>query len=208
MPSLYSHHVYPYLMDLILRSQGILRRDALKSAHGCVLEVGFGTGLNLPYYPSKIDSLTTLDVAKMIPFRVEKRLDEVSFEVKQIITQEGEAFPFEDDQFDCVVTTWTLCSVGEPGNFLSEIKRVLRPDGDYLFLEHGIAANDDTAVWQRRLSWASKLLAKGCRMDGQIAEMIEESGFRIIALNRFVGDSPISLASHMYQGTAKIGDNS
>ena len=181
------------------------RREALKTALGCVLEVGFGTGLNLPYYPSTIDSLTTLDVAKMIPFRVEKRLDEVSFAVKQIIAQEGKAFPFEDDQFDCVVTTWTLCSVNEPGYFLSEINRVLRPDGDYIFLEHGRASNNNTAAWQRRLSWASQLLAKGCRMDCQIAKMVEQSGFRIMALNRFVGDSPIGLASHMYQGTARIG---
>lgn len=195
-------------MDLILRSQGTLRRDALKTAQGCVLEVGFGTGLNLPYYPSNINGLTTLDVAKMIPNRVEKRLEEVPFEVKQIITHEGEAFPFENDQFDCVVTTWTLCSVSEPGNFLSEIHRVLRPDGDYIFLEHGKAANSNTADWQRRLSWASQLLAKGCRMDCQIAEMIEQSGFKIIALNRFTGDSAIGLASHMYQGTARIGNNS
>jgi ubiquinone/menaquinone biosynthesis C-methylase UbiE len=191
-------------MDAILGREGALRREALKSARGRVLEVGFGTGLNLPYYPPTIDRLSTLDVAKMLPNLVEKRISEVPFGVRQTITPEENAdFPFADNQFDCVVTTWTLCSIRDARKFLEEIRRVLRPDGDYIFLEHGRSVNNQTATWQRRLNWASRRLAKGCHLDRPITGMIEQAGFKIVELKRFVNGRGVGLASHMYQGIAK-----
>jgi len=205
MGSWYSHLIYPRLMDLVLKQEGPLRREALKAAQGRVLEVGFGTGLNLPYYPSTIEKLFTLDVAKMLPGRVEKRISEVNFSVEEVIIEPNRPFPFTDDQFDCVVTTWTLCSVPAAEKLLREIQRVLRPAGAYLFLEHGRAFDDRTAQRQRRLNWASRLLANGCRLDTRIPAVISESGFNIIRLNRFLDDRAIRVAGYMYQGMAKKG---
>ena len=192
-------------MDLVLQREGPLRREALKAAQGRVLEVGFGTGLNLPYYPSTIDKLFTLDVAKMLGRRVEKRISDASFSVEQTIVEPNTPFPFGDDEFDCVVTTWTLCSVPAVGKLLLEIQRVLRPDGAYLFLEHGRAFDELTAARQRRLNWVSRLLANGCRLDTRIPSVINESGFNITRLNRFIDDRAFSVAAYMYQGVAKKG---
>jgi SAM-dependent methyltransferase len=199
----YSHHIYPRLMDQFLNKEGPLRREALKTAHGCVLEVGFGTGLNLRYYPATVDKLVTLDVAKMLPVRVERRISAASFRVQQVIIEPNAPFPFREDQFDCVVTTWTLCSVPATGRLLGEIQRVLRPDGAYLFLEHGRAFDERAAHRQRRLNWASRLLANGCRLNTRIPDVIKESGFNITELNEFINDHAISVAGYMYQGIAK-----
>ena len=190
-------------MNLVLERGGPLRREALKEARGSVLEVGFGTGLNLPYYPPNIDELFTIDVAKMLPNRVERRINAVSFRVQQTISEPDQPFPFADEQFDCVVTTWTLCSVTDVGRLLQEIRRVLRAGGSYLFLEHGRAFDESTARRQQRLSWISSRLANGCRLDTRVPSVIKDSGFNIIRLNRFVDDRAIRLAGYMYQGVAK-----
>jgi ubiquinone/menaquinone biosynthesis C-methylase UbiE len=203
MTSWYARRIYPHLMDAVLRNEGLHRIEALRSAYGSVLEVGFGTGLNLPYYPPSIARLTTLDVARMLPERVERRIMEVAFEVHQAITKTGALFPFADGQFDCVVTTWTLCSVEEAGTFLGEIQRVLKIDGDYLFLEHGEAIDPHTALWQHRFNWASRHFANGCRLDRPIRELIEQSGFGMTHFRQFAGSSTIGLASHLYLGIAK-----
>lgn len=205
MISWYSHHIYPRLMDLVLGREGPLRKEALKTAHGSVLEVGFGTGLNLPHYPLQVTQLLTLDIEELLPGRVKKRICAVPFSVQQTIVEPDKPFPFADGYFDCVVTTWTLCSVTDVRGLLREIRRVLRPDGDYLFLEHGLAFDDVTARRQRRLNWASRLLANGCRLDTRIPAVLNESGLSVTRLNRFLNHRAIRLAGYMYQGVAKKG---
>lgn len=192
-------------MDFALSHGERLRRQALKSAHGSVLEVGFGTGLNLPCYPPAIEKLVALDVARMLPARVERRIGEAGFSVQQEIVAPHEPFPFRDEEFDCVVTTWTLCSVRAVEYLLREIQRVMRAGGVYLFLEHGRAFDDQMVAWQRRLNWLSSLLANGCRMDVPIAALIREAGFNIVRLDRFIDDRTVRVAGYMYQGMATKG---
>lgn len=203
MGSWYTHHVYPRLMDTFLGKEEAMRRDALRTARGCVLEVGFGTGLNLTCYPPTIARLVTLDVAKMLPNLVEKRIGEVSFDVEQTITPENTRFPFDDNQFDCVVTTWTLCSVGPVADLLRELHRVLCADGEYLFLEHGRAINGDIANRQRQLNGVSQRLANGCLLDRPIPKLIEQSGFEIQEIKQFTNNRTLAVAGQMYQGIAR-----
>ena len=192
-------------MDFALSGGERLRRQALKSVHGSVLEVGFGTGLNLPCYPPAIEKLVALDVARMLPARVERRIAKTGFSVQQEIITPHEPFPFKDEEFDCVVTTWTLCSVRAAENLLREIQRVMRADGVYLFLEHGRAFDDQMAARQRRLNWLSSLLANGCCLDVPIPAVIREAGFNIVRLERFIDDRTVRVAGYMYQGMAKKG---
>lgn len=206
MGSWYSQHIYPRLMDFALSHGERLRRQALKSAHGSVLEVGFGTGLNLPCYPPGIEKLVALDIARMLPLRVERRVGAAGFSVQQEIVAPNEPFPFKDEEFDCVVTTWTLCSVRASGNLLREIQRVMRSGGVYLFLEHGRAFDDQSAAQQRRLNWLSSLLANGCHLDVPIPAVIREAGFNIVRLDRFIDDGTVRVAGYMYQGMARKGN--
>jgi SAM-dependent methyltransferase len=192
-------------MDFALSRGDGLRRQALKSVHGSVLEVGFGTGLNLPCYPPAIEKLVALDVARMLPARVETRIAKTAFSVQQEIIALHEPFPFRDEEFDCVVTTFTLCSVRAAENLLREIQRVMRAGGVYLFLEHGRAFDDHTAARQRRLNWLSSLLANGCRLDVPIPAVIREAGFNIVRLERFIDDRTVRVAGYMYQGMARKG---
>lgn len=189
-------------MDFFLKRQGSLRAIALSRVCGDVLEVGFGTGLNLPYYPSGVRRLCALDVANLLPQRVEERIRRVSFPVDRVTVAPDGHFPLKDKQFDCVVTTWTLCSVSGVRQLLSEIHRVLRSDGVYVFLEHGRAQSPRVARLQREFSQVSKALANGCRLDVPIAEVVERAGYTIVELERFNSGRTISLAAHMYQGVA------
>jgi ubiquinone/menaquinone biosynthesis C-methylase UbiE len=189
-------------MDFVLKGQGPLRCAALNKAYGDVLEVGFGTGLNLPYYPSAVRRLCALDVASLLPDRVEERIRQVRFPVDNVEVSSSERFPLEDRHFDCVVTTWTLCSVSDTSRLLSEIRRVLRSDGSYIFLEHGRAPSPHIARLQGKLSKVSKVLANGCKLDLPINEIIQQSGYRIVELKQFDKGRINSLTAHMFQGIA------
>lgn len=205
MSSWYSRLFYPRLMDFILRRHASLRAAALSQAYGDVLEVGFGTGLNLPHYPAAVSKLWALDVADSLPRLVEGRIRRSRFPVERVMVAPGSGFPLADSQFDCVVTTWTLCSVSDASQLLSEIRRVLRPGGAYLFLEHGRAQNPQVARRQTRWSKASQVLANGCRLDVPIDRVVERAGYTIVKLKRFEDGETLPLASHMYQGVATPG---
>ena len=135
---LYARHLFPRLMDWALRRMGDVRRETLATAHGDVLEVGFGTGLNLRHYPSAVRSLTALDPLDALRDRVEARIAAAAFPVERAHLDASGTLPFPSDHFDCVVTTWTLCSIPDAVAALEEMRRVVRPGGRYLFVEHGL----------------------------------------------------------------------
>ena len=194
MPGLYGKYVFPWLIDWTLRGAEFTeqRERLLAEAAGEVVEVGFGTGLNLPYYPPQVTRLTAIEPAKMLPRRVERRIAKCPFAVERL-TARAEALPLADASLDCAVTTWTLCSVGDVAASLAEIGRVLRPGGRLLFVEHGLSADPRVAAWQRRLTGLSRLLACGCHLDRPIDRLIESSGLNPLRIERFVlrGNSPI-----------------
>ncbi|MGH9825302.1 MAG: class I SAM-dependent methyltransferase, partial [Blastocatellia bacterium] len=151
---LYSNHIFPRLLDWTLGTEdaGRLRKRALSEARGAVLEVGFGTGLNLPFYPhtipSTVSKLTAVDSASFLKKRVDKRINESGLLVERVTLDASGALPFLDGAFDTIVTTFTLCSIAEVDKALSEMRRVLSTSGKYLFLEHG--RSDEPAVARRQ----------------------------------------------------------
>src|SRR5262245_39509850 len=173
-------------MDWTLSGKEIERRRKLvvTRAAGKVLEIGFGTGLNLPHYTSAVTSLTLLDPARMLPRRVQQRMD--ACRARQVVRVDGDAqrLPFYDATFDVVVSTYALCTIPDAQAALAEARRVLHPRGTLLFAEHGRAAERSIARWQDRLNGVHKFWGCGCNVNRPIQQWIEEAGFAIQELDR------------------------
>ena len=204
----YTRYIFPYIMDWSLR-QAVFQRErhkALAPAYGKVLEVGFGTGLNLSHYPSAVTSLTTVDPNPMLPRRVAQRLAAAPMPVTHLCLA-ADILPFDDAGFDCVVTTWTLCTIADVQSALRSMRRVLKPAGQYLFLEHGRSDNPRTAWWQDCLNPLQRCLAGGCNLNRPISQLITEAGFEITTLERYLLAGVPRLFSKMYCGTARLAES-
>jgi ubiquinone/menaquinone biosynthesis C-methylase UbiE len=178
-----------------------LRTAVLRDAQGDVLEIGFGTGLNLPHYPKNISSLTLVDPARLLPHRVAERASAVSFHIHtQHMT--AESLPFHDHRFDTVISTWTLCTIRDPVKALRDVRRVLKPDGRFLFLEHGRSNDEMVAKWQDRLNPLQNVIGCGCNLNRRIDQLIEQSGLRLVHLDRFQMHNVPRIGGEMYQGQA------
>ena len=200
----YTRHIFPRLMDRVLRRPSFQheRRLALAPAYGEVLEVGFGTGLNLPHYPPTVTSLITLDPTLALQPRVARRLAAAQMPVT-CVEGTAERLPFENARFDCVVTTWTLCSIPDVVCALRHIQRVLKPGGRYVFLEHGRSDDPRLAWWQDIYNPLHKYLAGGCHVNRPIDTLIMQSGMQITQLDCFSMPSMPRLLSRMYRGVAQ-----
>ena len=192
----------PGIQDFMMRFMDELRPQAVGAAAGRVLEVGFGTGRNLPYYGAGVLNLTALDPLNTEGVRaVEERIARASFPVGRALLTSDDKLAFEDARFDCVVTTWTLCSISDPQNALLEMRRVLRPGGRYLFVEHGRSSRPSTGRWQDRLNPIWRRLMGGCNINRPMDRLVEEAGFSLVSLDRFQHKGPALLAC-MYRGVA------
>jgi ubiquinone/menaquinone biosynthesis C-methylase UbiE len=167
-----------------------------------VLEIGFGTGLNLPFYPNQVSRLTAIDTERMLPNRVASRIAAARFPVEQFQLDAGEHLPFEDDSFDGVVTTFTLCSISDVRSALSEIRRVLKPGGRYAFLEHGRSDDRRVARWQDRFNPIQKFVGRGCNLNRSIDRLAQEAGFEVIRLERYLMPDTPRVLGEMYRGVA------
>ena len=205
MRGLYAKVIFPRLLELSVGGERFAREraKALKCVHGEVLELGFGTGLNLPHYPAGgITRLVALDPEEMLPPKVSQRIAAASFPVERV-QQVGEHLPFAAGSFDYVVTTLTLCTVADPASALSEIRRVLRADGTYVFFEHGRSAEPSAAKLQDRLNplWRLSGIGRGCNINRPIDSLIAQAGLRIVSLERYVLGRP-RIMTEMYRGLA------
>jgi SAM-dependent methyltransferase len=154
--------IRPRLQDWAMRQLDDLRPEALAPARGEVLEVGFGTGLNLRHYGAEVRSLTGLDPMRTDGVAlVAERISRAPFPVTRAALRADTTLPFDAGRFDCVVTTWTLCSIPDPLAALAEMHRVLRAGGRYVFIEHGRSERERTARWQDRLNPAWRRIADG-----------------------------------------------
>ncbi|MFA9471746.1 MAG: methyltransferase domain-containing protein [Deltaproteobacteria bacterium] len=195
--------IKPWAQDWAMRFMDDLRPETLDQARGEVLEIGFGTGRNLRHYSSEvrsvwgIDPMTTEGVGP-----VERRIARAPFPVERAALRADNQLPFDAGRFDCVVTTWTLCSIPDARAALDEMHRVLRPGGLYLFIEHGRGRTESTIRWQERLNPAWNRFTDGCNINRPVDELVEQSGFELTSLNEFKGKGP-RLISHLYRGIAK-----
>src|SRR3954462_8425057 len=163
---LYSRHIFPRLCDWVMGEPRMakLRSEVLADVEGEVLEIGFGTGLNLPHCPSTVLRITTVDPNPGKGRMARRRAAESGIAVDQLAI-DAEALPFDDETFDCVVSTWTLCSIPDVGRALGEVFRVLRRGGRLVFLEHGRSGDPKVRAWQRRVNPMERILGDGCRLD-------------------------------------------
>ena len=201
----YQEQVLPWLVHLSMRQRRLApyRSRVVSSATGRVLEVGIGSGLNLPFYGNTVAEIIglepspkLLDMAAAAPRKSQIPL--------WLIEGTAEAIPIEEKSVDAVVTTWTMCSIPEIQSALHETRRVLRPDGHLLFVEHGRAPEPGVRWWQDHLTPAWKHLSGGCHLNRAIEELIESAGFRIERLDRGYMQGP-KLMTFMYEGSARPG---
>ena len=202
--SLYSTHILPWAMHSVCGMARImrLREKLVPHAEGVVLEIGIGSGLNLPCYDvSKVVRLWGLDPSKKMARLAEKAARNVAFDV-DIIIRSGEDIPLEDNCVDTIVMTYTLCSILDVRTAVQEMTRVLKPQGSLLFCEHGASPEPTVRSWQKRLTPLWKRLAGGCHLDRDIPQLITENGMRIMELEaKYISNWRIP--SFTYMGRAK-----
>lgn len=178
----------------------ILRKEYLAGVSGRVLEVGFGSGLNLPYFSDTVTHLYALDPSQLGRRLAKKRIQHAPFPV-EFVELEGSRFGLPDHSVDAVVSTWTLCTIPDPTAALKEIRRVLKPEGKYCFLEHGLSPDRRVARLQNLWNPMQKWFAGGCHVNREIDHLILNSGFKILDSKNFYMEGP-KVLTYMYGGVA------
>ena len=180
------------------------RKDTLLEVTGEILEIGFGTGMNLLYYPEHVCRITGVDVNNNMHSMAEKRLKSSPIKV-DYHTVSAELLPFPSQTFDTVVSTFTLCSIKDIHRALLEIVRVLKPNGRFFFAEHGLSPDYQVQKWQHRLNPINKALSCGCNLNRNIKELVESCNLRILKLGQFYLEKAPKIFGYMYKGTAIKG---
>jgi ubiquinone/menaquinone biosynthesis C-methylase UbiE len=203
----YGEHIFPHLMEWVMGGEEFQKQRSLVLArvNGTVLEIGFGTGLNLPHYPAALSSLHAIDPAHMLPRKIAERSAAIPFPL-QIQRTSAETLPYNARSFNFVVSTWTLCTIPDPVKALLEVYRVLKPDGVFLFLEHGRSEDAKVAAWQDRFNPVQNIIGCGCNLNRKIDQIIARAGLMIMTLDRFQMQSVPRLGGEMYRGAATRPD--
>ena len=178
---LYDKHILPKLVHLACTSRSVMRQreKVVPLAHGQVLEIGLGSGLNLPYYDAdKVSKLWGLDPSPGIIKMAGKSAQSVGFDV-EFIGLSAEEIPLETNCADTVLVTYTLCTIPDLESALREMARVLRPGGELIFCEHGVAPDASIRRWQNCINPVWKRIGGGCNLNRDIPRFIEQGGFRI-----------------------------
>ena len=205
--SLYARWILPRLVDFSMRKREAMRyrSEVVPGARGVVLEVGVGSGLNLPFYGAGVERVYGLDPSRELLAMARKRADTVTCPI-EFLTCPSEEISLDDGCIDTVVATWTLCSIADPLKALKEMRRVLKPGGSLLFAEHGLAPDARVQGWQQRLNPLWSRITGGCNLNRRIDAMIEGSGFRLTELRMEYADGPRP-TSYVYSGQAQPADS-
>ena len=201
----YERFVLPHLLAMAMRNRELVpfRQRVGRAAEGRVLEIGIGPGLNLPFYGPNVREVVGIDPSAALLRMAQARSVGATFPV-ELLEASSERLPLDDGSVDTVVTTWTLCSVGDAIEALREARRVLRPGGALMFVEHGLAPDAGVRWWQDSLTPAWRRIAGGCHLNRKIDDLIGEAGFRLDGLQTgyLPGPKPLTF---MYEGRASPG---
>ncbi len=198
----YQHWILPRLIDLAMGADRLdaYRRRTIGAASGLVLEIGVGSGLNLPLYSSAVDHVCAIDPSAELLRLAMNRIADVPVPVS-LVRGSAEQLPFASAVFDTVLTTWTLCSIANPVAALIEMRRVLKPGGNLVFVEHGLFPELRVARWQHRLAPCWKRIAGGCHLDRKMDDLIRAAGLQLNNIETGYMNGP-KLLTFMYQGQA------
>lgn len=176
------------------------RQTLLADVKGDVLEIGFGTGLNLRHYPEAVKRLTVVDPNPGMATFAQQRIVASNLAIDTQVLS-SEALPMADNTFDSVVSTWTLCSIPNIEQALGEIHRVLKPNGRFFFIEHGRSPDPSIQIWQDRLPPIQKVIADGCHLNRPMQTLVERH-FKVLNLDCFYAEGFPRIAGYMYKGVA------
>ncbi len=177
---LYREHVVPRLVDLACGTAGLdsWRARTTEGLSGTVVEIGFGSGLNVPHYPPAVDVVLAVEPAR-VARRLARRRIEASAVTVEHVGLDGQGIPLADESCDAALCTFTLCTVPDPARALTEVRRVLRPGGTVHFLEHGLSPDPGVARWQHRLDPLQRRLADGCHLTRDPTTLLVDAGFEV-----------------------------
>jgi ubiquinone/menaquinone biosynthesis C-methylase UbiE len=199
----YAKYVLPRFIDLSMRNKETtrVRGEWVPHARGDVLEIGIGSGLNLPFYSREVARIFGVEPSPELQKLARKRCVGKDIHVEFFLQSAEEPIPLPDQSVDTVVITWTLCSIPDPPRALRQMKKVLKPDGRLIFVEHGRAPDSGVAVWQDRLSPVWKRIGGGCHLNRKIDDLLLEAGFSIEELRTTYLPGPRPM-TYTYQGFA------
>ena len=196
--SAYGDHVLPRIINVVcnLKEARLQRERVCADLAGEVVEIGFGSGLNVPFYPAAVTRVAAVEPSEVGWKLARERVSSASVPVERS-GLDGQALPFADDSFDAAVSTWTMCTIPDIDAALRELRRVLRPGAALHFVEHGLAPDEKVVRWQHRLEPVQKKLFGGCHLTRDVPDLLRGAGFEITSLDRYYEKgSPKVIGAH------------
>jgi ubiquinone/menaquinone biosynthesis C-methylase UbiE len=200
----YSDWVVPRILNVMMGMKLVAeqRKQCLAGVTGTVLEVGFGSGHNLPYYPAAVQRVVAVDPSTEGAKLARKRIAAARFPV-EYIPLAGEEISAADASFDSVVSTFTLCTIPDPLAALRQMLRVLKPDGRFFLVEHGRSSEPKIQRWQDRMNGVQRAMCGGCNMNRDIERLVREAGFAFEEIDKYYVKGQPKLVACMTRGIAR-----
>lgn len=200
----YRERVLPRVLDRVMNRESMrtVRARVCESLHGDVVEIGFGSGLNVPHYPRAVTGVWAVDPAELGLRLAADRVAGSHIPVHPA-GLDGASLELPDDRFDCALSTWTLCTIPDVSAALAELRRVLKPGGSYVFAEHGRAADVEVRKWQDRLNGINGTLGGGCQLTRSIPDLVSGAGFEILRLDTYYAEGSPKPFGYTFEGSAK-----
>ena len=200
---LYATHLLPRIQERMCGAENLAphRAKACEGLSGHVLEIGFGSGHNVPHYPPAVTRVSAVEPSDLGWRLASTRLTAAAVAVERA-GLDGQSLPFADDVFDAALSTFTLCSIPDAAAALAEVRRVLRPGAELHFLEHGRSPDPGVLRWQQRLNPVNKRVAGGCRLEAPIEELVRAAGFTVRSLETGYAEKEPKPFGYLYEGVA------